>query len=260
MGSWDESHVTDTDRRRSRTSLDLPGLRAAATELRGSSINRFVDIGCGYGGLARLVGDYIDAIEVHGLDIDDRVAEECERKDVELAVQDADDGLPYPDDHFDAVMTLGMMDYLTFYDPLLREINRVLTPGGFVLVSLPNLASWHNRVQLIRGYQPRDIEISNEVMTGVAPTYVNAQPSGHIHIPTVKAIRELMAHHGFKEVALLPGQPQVRSTSNRALLWLDQLITNNFPTLARRFFYVGRQVAAVPVPEKSSSLPYHLLN
>lgn len=31
-------------------------------------------------------------------------------------------------------------------------------------------------------------------------------------------------------------------------------------TLARRFYYVGRVVGSVPVPERSNSLPYQLLD
>lgn len=78
MTRWDESLVTDQDKVRSRTSLDLGGLRGAADVLaRQGPVSRFLDIGCGYGGLANLVGCYLGAEEIHGLDIDPRVESEC---------------------------------------------------------------------------------------------------------------------------------------------------------------------------------------
>lgn len=263
MGEWNSDQwITDTDRDRSRTALDLPGLRRAADQLRTDSLERFLDIGCGFGGLARLVGDYIDATEVHGVDIDPRVTVEAKQKGVIAVEQDVEEApLPYPDDYFDAMMTLGMMDYLDYFDPLIREINRVVRPGGTVMVSLPNLASWHNRLMLLMGYQPRDVEISSEILAGVPDRPYRRrgeQPAGHIHIPTVRAFRELMTHHGFRTRSVLAGRPTARTSSNPALLMLDAL-GSHVPSLARRFFYVGVKVRTVPAPERSVAMPYHLL-
>lgn len=263
MGEWNSDQwITETDRDRSRTALDLPGLRRAAEQLRTENLERFLDIGCGFGGLARLVGDYIDAKEIHGIDIDPRVIVEAKQKGVVAVEQDVETApLPYQDGHFDSIMTLGMMDYLDYFDSLIREINRVLRPGGTVMVSLPNLASWHNRLMLLLGYQPRDVEISSEILAGVPDRPYRRrgeQPAGHIHIPTVRAFRELMTHHGFSTRAVLAGRPTARTSSNPALLALDAL-GSRVPTLARRFFYVGTKVRTVPVPERSVSMPYHLL-
>jgi SAM-dependent methyltransferase len=258
-----EKWITDTDRDRSRTALDLPGLRAAAECLGGGrTVDTFLDIGCGFGGLARLVGENIGAREIHGVDIDPRVIQEAKRKGVLAVQQDVNDGpLPYPAGYFDAVMTLGMMDYLDYFDPMIREMNRILAPGGRVLVSLPNLASWHNRLMLLAGYQPRDVEISSEVLAGVPqrPYRRNGeQPAGHIHIPTVRAFRELMTHHGFETQAILAGRPTARSSKNPALLMFDGL-SSRIPSLARRFYYVGVRVHSTPLPERSTSMPYECL-
>lgn len=57
--------------------------------------------------------------------------------------------LPFPDEHFCLVMSFGMLDYLAFFDPVIQEIYRVTRPGGYTLISLPNLASWHNRLFLL---------------------------------------------------------------------------------------------------------------
>jgi len=247
---------------RSRTSYDLDGLRAAVDTFAADRVDRFLDIGCGFGGLARLVGYYVGATEVHGVDIDPRVKDEAREKNVEVVLQDASGGpLPYEDGYFDAVMSLGMMDYLQYFDGVIREISRVTRIGGIVMVSLPNLASWHNRLMLLMGYQPRDIEISSEILAGVPnrPYRVRGEgPAGHIHIPTLRAFVELMEHHGYETVKVLPGRPNARTTSNRMFLAVDRL-TSKRASLARRFFYVGRRAREIAPAVRSPHMPYELL-
>jgi SAM-dependent methyltransferase len=125
--------LTDNDRGRSRTAYSLGDLRLATDAMRHAPVKRFLDIGCGYGGLSALVGDYLGAEEVFGLDIDPRVEDEAAAKGVAITIQDASSGeLPYADGYIDAIMTLGMMDYLVSFDGLIREMNRVLVAGGLV--------------------------------------------------------------------------------------------------------------------------------
>lgn len=262
MGDWNTSKwVDDQDRSRSRTSFDLDNLRHALQPIRAGSCARLLDVGCGYGGLTGLVGDYLDAPEVHGVDVDDRVLGEARSKGVTAVQCDIEtDTLPYPDEHFDLVMTFGMMDYLPAFDGMLREVNRVLAPGGHALVALPNLGSWYNRAALLLGYQPRDIEISNETAVGVLKYHDNraARPVGHIHTATVRAFTQLMHHHGFNTVAVSPGRARVFP-----LKWPLELVDRTLcrrPSLARRFYYLGAKQQTVVQPEKTVNRPYQSLS
>ena len=252
---WDaERWITDNDRIRTRTTHDLPGLSDAVRPLRDVPARRLLDIGCGYGGLAKLVGESIGAAEIHGVDIDPQVLDEARSKGVEAVLVDAEEAaLPYPDKHFDVIMTLGIMDQMPAFDGLLREINRVLAPGGHVLVSLPNLASWHNRMMLLLGYQPRDVEISREVLVGVPAGYAGHEPDGHIHSPTLRAFTELMKHHGFARVQLSRGRPLVRSV-HPVLRLVDSVLTRRV-SLARRFYYLGSKQRIGPVAGGTPILP-----
>ena len=253
---WDVSWVTDNDRERSRTSRGLDDLRRILDRIPPTRVDRFLDVGCGYGGLSKLVGAYLGAGEIHGVDIDERVTQEVRQKGVELVVQDAAEGLPYEDGAFEVVMTLGMMDYLVAFDPLIRELNRLVAPSGWLVVTLPNLGSWHNRLSLLAGYQPRDVEISSEILAGVAG-YRGEIPAGHIHTPTLRAFVELMQHHGFEAAAVHGGRPQMRPI-HPALLAVDKVLSRR-PSLARRFFYLGRKVAESPNVERSVDMPYQSL-
>jgi len=49
--------------------------------------------------------------------------------------------LPFAPESFDAVVCLGVFEYVPSYEPSLGEIRRVLRPGGRALISLPSRAS-----------------------------------------------------------------------------------------------------------------------
>jgi len=72
--------------------------------------------------------------------------------------------LPYPDDSFDAVTCVVSMDYLVQPVEILKEVHRVLRPGGKIIVSQSNhcfpsktIAMWlgmsdQQHLELINGY------------------------------------------------------------------------------------------------------------
>ena len=49
--------------------------------------------------------------------------------------------LQFPDSSYDAVLCMGVLEYLPRYSAALAEISRVLKPGGVVVITLPNRAS-----------------------------------------------------------------------------------------------------------------------
>ena len=158
-----------------------------------------------------------------------------------LAVQAdvASPPLPYETARFDLLTCFGMLDYLPWYDVAVREFSRVLRVGGLVAVALPNLASWHNRLALLLGYQPRDVEFCSVQVVGHAPMYREALPVGHIHTPTTRAFREFMSLMGFDEVRTHALRP-MNSPVGRPLRVLDAVV-GRFPSSSRRFLYLGRR-------------------
>jgi hypothetical protein len=111
------------------------------------------------------------------------------------------------------------------------------------MVSLPNLASWHNRFALLLGYQPRDVEVSQKFVVGVHPHYCarKSSPVGHIHTATTAAFRELMERHGFETLRVAGAQP-VPQGCGWLVARLDRILSHQ-AGLARRFFYLGRKRA-----------------
>ena len=103
-------------------------------------LSHVLDIGCGPG---TVVGDLLDRSEhVTGVDLSERMVAAAEgrfadpqvRDRVEFHVGDAE-RLPFPSEQFDAVICAGVLRYLPSLEAGLREIRRVLRPGGVAVVS-----------------------------------------------------------------------------------------------------------------------------
>jgi hypothetical protein len=65
------------------------------------------------------------------------------------------DRFPYADEHFDTVLCGELIEHL-FEDPmhLMSEINRILKPGGHVVLTTPNIASFRGISAILQGFHP----------------------------------------------------------------------------------------------------------
>jgi len=69
---------------------------------------------------------------------------------------DAERGVfPYPDGHFSTVLCCELIEHLG-HDPmhLMAEVNRILKPGGHVVLTTPNLISLRSVSAVLLGYHP----------------------------------------------------------------------------------------------------------
>ncbi len=98
--------------------------------VRGGS--RLLDIGCGEGLLALLRRK---GVSLTGVDFSPQLAEVARRNGYEEVRVAELDELPFPDASFDYVASLDVIGHIEFAekDALLREIRRVLRPGGVTL-------------------------------------------------------------------------------------------------------------------------------
>jgi SAM-dependent methyltransferase len=100
------------------------------------SSTRVLDAGCGEG---IFVDEYAGRLAIEG--VDPNYSSERVRSGSVTA-------LPYADQSFDRAMCLDVLEHLTFEEQprAFGELQRVLRPGGELLVSVPNLAHLQSRV------------------------------------------------------------------------------------------------------------------
>jgi ubiquinone/menaquinone biosynthesis C-methylase UbiE len=102
---------------------------------------RVLEVGCGAGlatvALARrtLTVDAIDPVPAMTQATRMRVAAAC--VETRVAVEEGDvHALPFPDDTFALVVALGVLPWLPKIEPPLREMSRVLHPGGYLIATV----------------------------------------------------------------------------------------------------------------------------
>ena len=139
---------------------------------------RLLDIGCGDGEFSYRIRKLGWAVE--GLDFDAEAARLAEqRHGLKVNVCSVEE-MAYPDDSFDAVTMNHVIEHLA--DPLavLRNVRRILKPGGRLIVVTPNAGSWGLRL-FGRNWQALD-------------------PPRHIHILSLHALETAVRAAGFEKM------------------------------------------------------------
>lgn len=110
--------------------------------------------------------------------------------------------LPWPGARFDTVFAGEIIEHLYHTDRFVRELRRVLKPGGILVLTTPNLSSLLNRIMLLLGRQPVETEVSAENVSYGNPWNPKKPPSGHIRNFTCRALLEFLTAEGFKVLRL----------------------------------------------------------
>jgi SAM-dependent methyltransferase len=100
---------------------------------------RVLDAGCGEG---VLVDEFRDRLAIEGID---------PNYEGERVRRGSLTALPFPDASFQRALCLDVLEHLSFDDQprALSELHRVLTPGGELYVTVPNLAHLQSRVHFL---------------------------------------------------------------------------------------------------------------
>jgi SAM-dependent methyltransferase len=218
-------------------------LKPVLERLRGGGIKVMIDFGCGYGLLTLIVADFVGGEKVYAVDIDrqrlsflDKIKGRSSAKEVIVLNHDFCKPINI-NERAQLVTSFGALEHATCYDEFLENVKNVLFDGGYFLVSMPNLGSWVNRLALLLGYQPRDLEISRKKLYGVAPPYRSHGVVGHMKIATFKAFKEYLEDNGFEIVMAR----SLYDKQNLLINLIDKIFTT--PSLSRRFIILARKIA-----------------
>jgi SAM-dependent methyltransferase len=75
-----------------------------------------------------------------------------------LALNLEQDPLPFEDESLDVVMSNQVLEHVKEIFWILHEASRTVRVGGHMIIGVPNLASFHNRLLLLLGRQPTVIQ------------------------------------------------------------------------------------------------------
>jgi SAM-dependent methyltransferase len=98
--------------------------------------HRVLDVGCGTGWMAGHFDDYT------GVDGSPDAVSEAQAAGRNVLLADVRAKLPFPDESFDGVIAKDLLEHVPDPAHVVREIRRVLRPGGVVFASSPDAQRW----------------------------------------------------------------------------------------------------------------------
>lgn len=185
----------------------------SAVDYAGARGLRVLDVGCGQGiDVARYA---LAGASVTGIDLTPRHVELARSHaaalglDVEIVQGDAE-MLPFPDAAFDRVSSNGVLHHTPDMPAALREIRRVLRPGGRATVIVYNRRSFHYFIEqfLVSGILQgglraegsmaallsRNVEVSSIGARPLVNVYTPGEMRGHLQAAGFTQVRTSVAH------------------------------------------------------------------
>lgn len=145
-----------------------------------------LDAPCG-GAAALTIALRERSFDAIGADID---PDAPKRLGAAFAKADLDAPLPWPDGSFDAVISTEGIEHLENHFSFLREIHRILKPGGVLVLTTPNITALRSRVRFFgSGFFGRDARPLNESAR---------HPLHHIGLATFSELRYELHVSGFQ--------------------------------------------------------------
>jgi SAM-dependent methyltransferase len=187
--------------------------RALSCRARGGSL---IDLGCDDGARTVRYAQAAGAPDVYGIEAVAPRAELARERGVAIVPADLGAPLPLDDASFDVVVSNQVIEHLYNTDLFVSEAVRIVKPGGVVVTSTENLASWHNVASLLLGWQPFSLTnvsstgpIGNPLGLHVGGELPEYMPAGgeetwqHRRVFAARGLVDLHAAHGLRDVELL---------------------------------------------------------
>ena len=160
-----------------------------------------LDLGCSDGEVTNRIAARAGVARVVGVELIEPLAQEARSRGIEVVGADLNARLPFEDASFDVIHSNQVIEHLWNTDNMLREIRRLLRPDGYAVVSTNNLASWHNVVSLVMGWQPPPCHPSDELIVGnpagLREGVTGARGQMHLRLFTGRALAGVARYHGL---------------------------------------------------------------
>lgn len=149
--------------------------------------SRVLDVGCGTGSVSRIIADTRNA-KIIGIEPDPCRAAVARSRALEVHEQLFSAAILQELGSFDVIVFADVLEHVADPGNFLQLAHRALLPGGRVIASVPNVAHWSVRMDLLRGrfdYQPCGI-----------------RDATHLRWFTAETIRLLFEYSGLHVISL----------------------------------------------------------
>jgi len=142
---------------------------------------KVLDVGCADGSI---LAPFVKAHELHGVDISEGLVGKACAAGIRAVAHDVEtQPLPYPDETFDIVFSGETIEHHVDTDWMLSELNRVLKPGGILILTFPNIRT--------------ALSIGMLLLLDLPPMYAARYRAPHYRDFTLRTIKMALHNHGF---------------------------------------------------------------
>lgn len=157
-------------------------LRGLEIKDRGST--KILEVGCADGSFLKILKD--DGYDTYGIDVALKAVAKAQKYNINARQANVEKGIPFDDNYFSVIIAAEVIEHLYDTDKFLKELYRAVKPGGWLLISTPNLASLKNRLRLLIGKYPQYSEYR-----------LGPNDAGHIRNYTVSTLVSHLKSHGW---------------------------------------------------------------
>ena len=106
--------------------------------------------------------------------------------------------LPFAANAFDILLSLGTIEYISPCEEAVREFRRVLKPGGTLVVSVPNGASWFRRLHRVERQLTRSLRVFRARLKGIEGERADLIQTFQHQSWTTEEIAHILGRCGFQ--------------------------------------------------------------
>jgi 2-polyprenyl-3-methyl-5-hydroxy-6-metoxy-1,4-benzoquinol methylase len=184
----------------------------------------WLDLGCNQGQfLRRLVAKY----QLRAIGCDDWPASQKSMEDAhwDYFQADLDRNLPWTGEA-DVVSALEVLEHMVDTDGFLARVLRVLRPGGYLLLSTPNINSLRNRITVPLGVYPTGLEYRTVIH--------------HVRLYNPTVLRNHLHASGFTNIGIR-GVSFLPMSSGLGTIAVSQQLAKLFPALCANIIAVAQR-------------------
>lgn len=179
-----------------------------------------LDVGCSEGYLAK----YLKNSKVYGLDYNEKAIQEAKKVCVDAKVIDLNnlDLLPetiFDGKKFDYIIFADILEHVLFPEEVLKYFKKFLKDDGRIIISLPNVALWRIRINLLFG--------------SFDYTEYGVLDSTHLHLYTFDSVPELIKNSGLK-LEKIYGAANLLGVIVRKLPVLERLLSIQIISVSKK--------------------------
>jgi SAM-dependent methyltransferase len=170
----------------------------------------YTDLGCSDGKLTLFFAGRIGSKKILGVEIMPEFIKKAIQKGIRAYQADLNGTLPLRSESVDVVTTHQVIEHLTNSDMFLKEIFRILKPGGYAIISTENASSWCNILAALFGWQIFSLTNFSSLSQGIGnPVSIHRNDpqknSGacHVRIYNFYGLKEYLVLSGFSVERIL---------------------------------------------------------